>query len=128
MKPTYEELEQERNELASRVERLRYATARLSSFIVFDRVDLRQEAEEQFAELQNILAETPPAALAALKAQWQAEALPKIADHITSEEFENQFIEEFGNDEQPGYYGGRDDAIWLAAKFIRQRAQEAGDE
>lgn len=54
------ELEQERNELAAQVERLRSA------------VDL-SGAYKTNQVLADILCETPPAALAALKAQWLAE-------------------------------------------------------
>ena len=65
MKQTYEELERERNELATQVERLR-------GMIV--------DATNHGAQLDNgcwvysiddsVLSEPPPAALAALKAQW----------------------------------------------------------
>jgi len=80
MKPTYEELEQERNELAAQVERLRG----LLKPKVIDLIrcgigsnysgSLFDNAMKEYHEpLVLALSETPPAALAALKAQWQAE-------------------------------------------------------
>lgn len=63
-KPTYEELERERNELAARVERLQLAILNAIPFVPGGSVK---------ADLRDAYDETPPAALAALKAQWQAE-------------------------------------------------------
>lgn len=83
MKQTYEQLEQERNELAAQVERLR------SEFPLFDDDGLcEHEHHCEFTLLQErkrlheMLAETPPAALASLKAQWQSEALCGFYDHL----------------------------------------------
>src|SRR5690554_2939204 len=89
MKPTYEELEQERNELAAQVERLRG----LLKPKVIDLIrcgigsnysgSLFDNAMKEYHEpLVLALSETPPAALAALKAQWQAEALEEVAKDI----------------------------------------------
>ena len=84
-KPTYEQLEKERDELAAQVERLRK--------LVMDKTAQpvccnRPYSDNQAAhiccgspdftwpdDVVAVLSETPPAALTALKAQWQAEAL-----------------------------------------------------
>src|SRR5690606_14490644 len=69
MKPTYEELERERNELAARVERLRVASAE----IAWSWREDHGENDGVYHDLMDALSETPPTSLAALKAQWQAE-------------------------------------------------------
>lgn len=66
MKPTYEELERERNELAAQVERLRSVVEEYHSENI--------ACEEAINELVFMLNQPESAALAAIKAQWQAEA------------------------------------------------------
>lgn len=61
MKPTYEQLEQERNELAAQVERLQLAILNAIPFVPGGSVK---------AGLRDAYDETPPAALASLKEQW----------------------------------------------------------
>ena len=87
MKPTYEELqersneyalriqelERERNELAAKVERLRG--------VAYD-VLVNRTVVDEWYDLEKAYRETPPAALAALKAQWQAEAVREVAADI----------------------------------------------
>ena len=71
MKPTYEELERERNELAAQVESLRSAILNAIPFIPGGSVK---------ANLRDAYDETPPVALSVLKAQWQAEAVQSILE------------------------------------------------
>lgn len=96
-------LVQQRNELAAQVERLR------SEFPLFDDDGLcEHEHHCEFTLLQErkrlhgMLSETPPIALAALKAQWQAEAVRDFEAMLSS------------------FPATADD-------WIEQRAQEAGD-
>ena len=72
MKQTYEELERERNELAAQVDSLRSAILNAIQFIPGGNVK---------ANLRDAYDETPPAALAALKVQCQADGVLKFAGH-----------------------------------------------
>lgn len=74
-KPTYEQLEQERNELSAQVERLRLAILNAIPFIPGGNVK---------ANLRDAYDETLPASLASLKAQWQAEAVDCCEKEITA--------------------------------------------
>ena len=110
------ELEQERDELAAQVERLRKLimdkTAQLrccnspyydneTSPICCGTPDFTWPDD-----VVSVLSETPPAALAALKAQWQADAVRGLItnisgaienDYISMKEIEEMDIEDFCN-------------------------------
>lgn len=98
-KPTYEELEQERNELAAQVERLRSA----AYSILVNRTGM-----DEWYDLEKAYRETIPAALAALKAQWQAESF-EIAASICEDVADTSC------------YDVVNDALHEAADKIRQR-------
>lgn len=83
MKQTYEELERERNELAAQVERLSGALGVL--IWQAEQVD----SWERFPSLwiddaQSVANEQPSTALAALKSQWQAEAVNHCEKEVTA--------------------------------------------
>lgn len=70
MKPSYEQLEQERNELAALLKRLRSAITEImddSCGVAGYRFNNEITWWGEFWELENVLSETKPAALAALK-------------------------------------------------------------
>ena len=71
-------LVQQRNELAAKVERLRGASAE----IAWSWREDHGENDGVYQDLMDALSETPPAALAALKAQWQADAVREVAADI----------------------------------------------
>ena len=125
MKPTYEELEElsneyalqieelerERNELAAQVERLRSVVEEYHSENI--------ACEEAINELVFMLNQPESAALAALKAQWQAEAFEIAAKLCEGESEENkpyEFAQDFSLMGE------------VCAETIRRYAQEAGDE
>lgn len=72
-KPTYEELQ-------AQIERLRDAANRLSFGLVHDEPEWNPSTatSSAFSELQDAISETPAQSLAALKAQWQAEAIKRV--------------------------------------------------
>lgn len=104
----FEKLKQERDEAMAYSERLRDAF-----------VNLRSQFEECFDEPDFYLRrpewaradEKPPAALAVLKAEWQADGVLKFAGHAMVK-YRYDFC----------------DWAKLFANELRQRAQEAGDE
>lgn len=105
MKPTYEELERERNELAAQVERLRSRAFAM----LMNRTGL-----DEWYDLEKIYNETPPSALSALKAQWQAEAIEQSVKLCRRKVFDG-----------PDLYS---DAVLHYASELRQRALESGNE
>lgn len=68
-----EKLEQQCNELATQVERLR---SRAFSML------MNRTGLDEWYDLEKIYTETPPSALSALKAQCQAEAINSAADFL----------------------------------------------
>ena len=70
MKPTYEELGRERNELAAQVERLSYVLTRMVNEKAVNGAFYHKVSDELFELAESALSETPPSALSALKAQW----------------------------------------------------------
>jgi len=124
MKPTYEELERERNELAAQVERLHTD--------VLEEIENRDMNEEAADILANEIARffgidigehssanspwdnafevVPDTTLSALKAQWQSEAVDRCEKEVTASV--NVLL-------KPHIAG--------VFAVIRQRAQEAGD-
>lgn len=111
-------LERERNELAAQVERLRYLFNDLCS------CNLNSEYRDIEKKIRNILSEKPPSALAALKAQWQAEAFSAFVSTLENIKNEAECSE--------------DTLIKMMVEFsirvterhlasVTQRAQEAGN-
>ena len=134
MKPTYEELERERNEMAAQVEQAHafrnYAVAKLLRLqsevkgVIYDSAGVAgyhlngQVAEwDEFAGLMEIIDEPPDTSLAALKAQWLAEAVESICN------LDYGYIQF-----EDGSFAFTAEAISGYAESIRQRAQESGDE
>lgn len=113
MKPSYEQLEQERNELAAQVERLQIAAATVECALSNSNF-----AVDGLDDLQEALDETPPAALSALKAQWQADILENISVAIASHDW-------FYAQKTPVQVAT---ALLEESNRIRQRALEADDE
>lgn len=115
-KPTYEELEQQRNELAMQVERLLGAANRLSFGLVHDEPEWNPSTATSaaFSELQNVIAETPHDALAALKAQLQNQAIYSFAKELLDIKKQTQHLP-------------RDYVTHVLERVIRQRAKEAGN-
>lgn len=115
MKPTYEELEQERNELVAQVERLRECT---TPAIKLMRATGELSGWHEKADLiESVISETKPTVLASLKAQWQAEAVESILNldygYIQYEE---------------GSFAYTGEVISGYAEELRQRSQEVGNE
>lgn len=80
-----EKLEQDRNELAAQVERLHDALSlQLNDCINFDGAKLSDCILEHSAK---VLTEQPPTALAALKAQWQAEAITEFMNTVGDSDY-----------------------------------------
>jgi len=84
-KPTYEELEQSRNELAAQVERLRGCLNDCSAILdraTDGRSGILAATEKIHSIVDAAIDEPPPAALTAMKAQWQAEIIQMVRDFI----------------------------------------------
>src|SRR5690606_3561928 len=134
MKPTYEELEQERNELAAPAVRLRIVmTDEVAEFIRsgiganYGGVFYGEALKRHYDPGVSVLAETLPAAISSLKAQWQADRIGAGIYDITFEEV--RYIHLIG--QATNVIGGEavaNDAHDFAIHWVRQRAQEAGDE
>lgn len=95
------ELMKARNELAAQVERLLNYIERCSPW----------NTNPEKCERRLVLSETPPASLAALKAQWQAEILAEISLQVSASKPEATPMQIAT-------------AILAESKRIRQRAQE----
>jgi hypothetical protein len=120
MKPTYEQLEQQRNELAAQVGRLRGALNQSIELLVTALHEPEQITESEIHDLRTIELEQPPTALAALKAQWQAEALGDFYDHLQGMALRNGW----GADSD-AYNVSEELKYWCQHA---QHEQEAGDE
>lgn len=136
MKPTYEELEElsneyalqieelerERNELAAQVERLRCALNQCVHVVEDTNYGWDGDCgviNKVCCIADGVLDEPPTASLAALKAQWQAEAFEIAAKLCEGESEENkpyEFAQDFSLMGE------------VCAETIRRYAQEAGDE
>lgn len=111
MKPTYEELEQERNKLAAQVERLRECT---TPAIKLMRATGELSGWHEKADLiESVISETKPTILASLKAQWQAEAVESILN------LDYGYIQY-----EDGSFAYTEEAISNHAESIRQHLQE----
>lgn len=94
MKPTYEELERERNALAAQVERLRGV---LKNLVRIDHKNggslgpsgafYYKVSEHLFWAAESVLSEPPPDALGSLKAQWQAEAITEFMNTVGDSDY-----------------------------------------
>lgn len=102
-------LEQERNELAAQVERLRGAAYGIL---------VNRTGTDEWYDLEKVYRETPPAALAVLKAQWQAEAFNSAADMCYTEA---------GTHINGMRVPPEAAALFIVSTKIRQRVPEAGD-
>lgn len=79
MKPTYEELEQQRNELAAQVERLRSSGNVMWDWIVGESLNDIPELKAAMKKWIAVEGETPSASLSAFKAQLQADRSRELA-------------------------------------------------
>ena len=119
MKQTYEELERERNELAAQVNKLRETIeliAKWNSHTTELAVNHGSSGVRDFYRriAESSLSEQPPSALAALKAQWQADAIEQSVKLCRRKVFDG-----------PDLYS---DAVLHYASELRQRALESGNE
>lgn len=110
---SHEQLEQQQNELAAQVKRLRNVLTRMVDEKAVTGAFYYKVHNELFDLAKSALSETPPAALAALKAQWQAEAIEQSVKSCRLKVFDG-----------PDLYS---DAVLYCASELRQRAQENSD-
>lgn len=113
-KPTYEELEIERNELAAMVERLRGVLVKLNENNSYTAAT----PDSLIVEVWRASNETPSAALEAMKERFQTDVIEVIKDHFEIKfNPDDKFTAEWVVDLLYGYMN-----------HIRHRAQEADNE